>query len=118
MDISDRSPLLIVQTSLTIFTDRTALIGLIHRIHALSLGASRDSAQHFAIAFTATLLTWRNLKHKSRHLLSISLNALLKHAMPTFPAAKLRNHSRRKHSLFSEPAHQMGKSKGSCEQEL
>lgn len=85
MDLPDRSPLLVLQLSLTIFADRTALIGLIHRIHALGLGTSWDSAQHFTTGFTATLLTRRNLKHKSSHLLTLSLNALLKCAITTFP---------------------------------
>lgn len=87
MDFSDRSPPLVLQPSLTIFADRTALIGLIHWIHALSLRTSWDSAQHLTIGFTATLLAWRNLKHKSSHLLTLWFNALLKCAVPTFPSA-------------------------------
>lgn len=73
LDSSERNPLLVLQQSLTIFADRTALIRLIYWIHALGLGTSWHSAQHFTAGFTATLLTWRNLKHKSTHLLILSL---------------------------------------------
>lgn len=73
LDPSERNPLLVLQQSLTIFADRTALIRLIDRIHTLGLGTSWHSAQHFTIGFTAALLTWRNLKHKSTHLLILSL---------------------------------------------
>lgn len=73
LDPSERNPLLVLQQSLTIFADRTALIRLIYWIHALGLGTSWHSAQHFTIGFTATLLTWRNLKHKSTQLLILSI---------------------------------------------
>lgn len=148
MDLPDRSPLLVLQLLLTIFADRTALIRLIHRIHALGLGTSWDSAQHFTTGFTATLLTRRNLKHKSSHLLTLSLNALMKCAITIFPltwffphlfflptlkqmlfvvwimqrarlgSCKIREPQQKKtHRFCSEPVHQIGKSKGSWEQE-
>lgn len=76
LDLSARNPRLVFQQSLTIFADGTALIRLIHWIHALGLGTSWHSAQHFSIGFTATLLTRRNLKHKSTRLLILSCSFL------------------------------------------
>lgn len=67
------SLLLVLQPSLTIFADGAALVRLIHRIHTLGLGTGWDCAQHFAVGFTATPLTRRNLKHRPSHPLILLL---------------------------------------------
>lgn len=73
---------------LTSLTDGAALIGLVLRVHALSLGTGRHRAQHLSTGLTAAFLTWRNLEKPEQILTDVdnhqmASTALLYSASPS-----------------------------------